>query len=71
MAVPKRRTCHSRKRMRQSHDALVPPAMSIDRKTKSVHRPHHVDLRTGFYGGKQILFKDADESTGADDSAKS
>jgi len=61
MAVPKRKTSHSRKKLRQSHDALDMPAMSIDRKTKSVHRPHHVDLRTGFYRGKQVLFKDADQ----------
>jgi large subunit ribosomal protein L32 len=58
MAVPKRRVCHSRKKMRQSHQALSAPAMSIDRKTKSVHQPHHIDLRTGFYRGRQVLFKD-------------
>ena len=60
MAVPKRKTSHSRKKLRQSHDALVVPPMSIDRKTRSVHRPHHVDLRTGFYRGRQVLFKDAE-----------
>ena len=58
MAVPKRRVCHSRKKMRQSHQALTAPAMSVDRATKSVHRPHHVDLRTGMYRGRQILFKE-------------
>lgn len=58
MAVPKRRTCHSRKKMRQSHDALAVPALSIDKKTKSVHRPHHVDLKTGLYRGRQVLFRD-------------
>lgn len=66
MAVPKRKTCHSRKKMRQSHDALDVPGMSIDRKTKSVHRPHHVDLRTGMYRGKQVLFREAEEQV-ADD----
>ena len=69
MAVPKRKTCHSRKKMRQSHDALYTPAMSIDRKTKSVHRPHHVDLRTGMYRGKQVLFRDADVNEGDDKGA--
>ncbi|MBA2481280.1 MAG: 50S ribosomal protein L32 [Planctomycetes bacterium] len=58
MAVPKRRVCHSRKKMRQSHQALKVPAMSIDRQTKSVHRPHHVDLRTGLYRGRQVLFRE-------------
>ena len=64
MAVPKRKTSHSRKKLRQSHDALAMPAMSVDRKTKSVHRPHHVDLRTGFYRGKQVLFKDVEQADG-------
>jgi large subunit ribosomal protein L32 len=63
MAVPKRRVCHSRKKMRQSHQALSVPAMSVDKKTKSVHRPHHVDLRTGLYRGRQVLFRE-DESGG-------
>ncbi|HYE04028.1 MAG TPA: 50S ribosomal protein L32 [Planctomycetota bacterium] len=61
MAVPKRKSSRSRKGMRKAHDALDLPPVSIDRKTKSVHRPHHVDLRTGFYGGKQVLFKDEDQ----------
>jgi len=43
--------------------------MSVDRKTKSVHRPHHVDLRTGMYRGKQVLFRDADVSEGDDKGA--
>jgi large subunit ribosomal protein L32 len=58
MAVPKRKTTQSRKGMRRSHDAISAPALSIDKKTKSVHRPHHVDLKTGFYRGKQVLFDD-------------
>ena len=71
MAVPKRRVCPSRKGMRQSHQALRAPAMSIDAKTKSVHRPHHVDLRTGLYRGRQVLFRDDDQGQqGTDDSTK-
>jgi len=66
MAVPKRRTSHSRKKLRQSHDALDTPAMSIDKKTKSVHRPHQVDLRTGMYRGRQVLFREDDQQTGTD-----
>jgi len=34
--------------------------------SKSVHRPHHVDLRTGLYRGKQVLFKDDDKAAGGD-----
>ncbi|MDA3962485.1 MAG: 50S ribosomal protein L32 [Planctomycetota bacterium] len=58
MAVPKKKTTKSRRNMRRSHDALDTPAMSIDKQTKSVHRPHHVDLKTGYYRGKQILFRE-------------
>lgn len=58
MAVPKKRTSRSRRGMRRAHTARETPAMAIDRQTKSVHRPHHVDLKTGFYRGKQILFKE-------------
>lgn len=66
MAVPKRRTCHSRKKMRQSHDALDVPGMSIDKKTKSIHRPHQVDLKTGMYRGRQVLFKEDAQTTESD-----
>lgn len=63
MAVPKKRTSKSRRNKRRSHLALAAPALSIDKQTKSVHRPHHVDLKTGYYRGRQILFRedDADE----------
>ncbi len=64
MAVPKRRVCHSRKKMRQSHQALVVPAMAIDRQSKSVHRPHHVDLKTGLYRGRQVLFDENEGDAG-------
>lgn len=62
MAVPKKRKSKARTGMRRAHDALQTPAMSIDKRTKSVHRPHHVDLVTGFYRGKQVLFpEDAED----------
>jgi len=58
MAVPKKRTTKSRRNKRRSHDALQAPALSLDKQTKSVHRPHHVDLKTGYYRGKQVLFSE-------------
>jgi len=61
MAVPKRKTSRARRGNRRSHQAPALPPLSLDRKTKSVHRPHHVDLKTGFYRGEQILFRDEDE----------
>ncbi|GDY11335.1 50S ribosomal protein L32 [Planctomycetota bacterium] len=69
MAVPKRRVSHSRKKLRQSHQALTVPAMARDKATKSWHRPHHVDLRTGLYRGKQVLFKDDQAEPGSDPQA--
>jgi large subunit ribosomal protein L32 len=66
MAVPKRRVSHGRKKLRNQHiNKMEVPALSVDRQTKSLHRPHHVDLRTGMYRGKQVLFKD-DEAAGGD-----
>ena len=69
MAVPKRRVCPSRKGMRKSHQALSVPAISLDSKTKSLHRPHHVDLKTGMYGGRQVLFRDDQQGSGDADKA--
>lgn len=65
MAVPKRRVSHGRKKLRNQHvRKMTAPALSVDRQTKSVHRPHQVDLRTGLYRGKQVLFKDDDAAAG-------
>ena len=58
MAVPKRRVSSGRKARRQSHQALKVPPLSVDTASKSVHRPHHIDLRTGLYNGKQVLFRE-------------
>lgn len=66
MAVPKRRVCHSRKKMRQSHQALPVPGISLDTKSKSVHLSHHVDLRTGLYRGRQVLFREDAQQDGGD-----
>jgi large subunit ribosomal protein L32 len=58
MAVSKRKTSHSRHGLRLQHDKVATPKLVVDKKTKSVHLSHHVDLKTGFYKGKQILFKE-------------
>jgi large subunit ribosomal protein L32 len=55
--------------MRKSHQALAVPAMSIDSKSKSYHRPHHVDLKTGLYRGRQVLFRDDEQGTDGADKA--
>ena len=63
MAVPKRKSTTSRRGMRRSHDAQHAPALAVDKATKSVHRPHHIDLNTGYYNGKQVWFKEDDDDT--------
>lgn len=70
MAVPKRRVSHGRKKLRQSHSALKVPAMLVDKATKSLHRPHHIDLRTGLYRGRQVLFKEPEAPADGGDAPK-
>ena len=55
MAVPKRKTSPSRRGMRRSADALKQAAYVEDKDSGELRRPHHVDLKTGMYRGRQIL----------------
>lgn len=55
MAVPKRKTSPSRRNMRRSHHALGPNSFVEDKETGELKRPHHVDLKTGMYKGRQVL----------------
>ena len=55
MAVPKQKKSKSRRNMRRSHDALSAPTYREDKQTGEYTRPHHVDLKTGMYRGRQVL----------------
>lgn len=55
MAVPKRKTSPSRRGMRRAHDRLPANTYIEDADSGELRRPHHVDLKTGMYRGKQIL----------------
>jgi len=55
MAVPKKKTSPSRKGMRQSADALKQPAYVEDKDSGELRRPHHIDLKTGKYRGRQVF----------------
>ena len=55
MAVPKSKITRSRRGMRRSHDALTSDAYVESKDTGELHRPHHVDLKTGMYKGRQVL----------------
>ena len=41
--------------MRRAHDALSADAYVEDKDTGELHRPHHIDLKTGMYRGKEFL----------------
>ncbi len=55
MAVPKRKTSTSKKRMRRSHHKLRSVNIVEDKKSGEYKLSHHVDLKSGFYNGKKIL----------------
>lgn len=55
MAVQKKRSTHSKIRMRRAHDHLKPTECSIESKSSSkIHLNHHL-TEDGFYGGKQVI----------------
>ena len=55
MAVPKRKTSPSRRGMRRSADGLKAPTYVEDKNSGELRRPHHIDLKTGMYRGRQVL----------------
>ena len=55
MAVPKRKTSISKKKMRGSHHKLSSVNIIEDKKTGENRLSHHIDLKSGFYNGKKIL----------------
>ncbi len=55
MAVPKKKTSKSKRNMRRSHHALKPATYIEDKASGELRRPHHIDLVTGMYRGRQIL----------------
>ena len=55
MAVPKRKTSVSKKKMRRSHHKLSSVNVVEDKKSGEYRLSHHLDLKTGTYKGRQIL----------------
>lgn len=55
MAAPKKKTSPMKRGSRRSADALVTPAYVEDRTTGELRRPHHIDLKSGTYRGRQVL----------------
>lgn len=55
MAVPKRKTSPSKRGMRRSADGLKSATYVEDKSSGELRRPHHIDLKTGMYRGRQVL----------------
>ena len=55
MAVPKRKTSVSRKKMRRSHHRISKVNIIEDKKSGEYKLSHHIDLKSGLYNGKKIL----------------
>ena len=55
MAVPKRKTSKSRRNKRRSHHKIAIHNVIEDKKSGEFRLSHHVDLKTGFYKGRQVF----------------
>ena len=55
MAVPKRKTSVSRKKMRRSHHRISSINIIEDKKSGEYRLSHHVDLKSGYKNEKKIL----------------
>jgi len=55
MAVPKSKSSKSRRGMRRPHDRLEMNTYVEDAHSGELRRPHHIDLKTGMYRGRQVL----------------
>lgn len=55
MAVPRKKMTPMKRGFRRSADALKAPTYVEDKDSGERRRPHHIDLKTGKYRGRQIL----------------
>jgi large subunit ribosomal protein L32 len=55
MAVPRSKMSPMKRGQRRSHDALTAPSYVEDKDSGERRRPHHIDLKSGKYRGRQIL----------------
>jgi large subunit ribosomal protein L32 len=55
MPVPKRKTSRMKRGFRRSHDALEAPTYVEDKDSGELRRPHHIDLKSGKYRGREVL----------------
>ena len=62
MAVPKRKTSVSKRKMRRSHDSLKKINIILDKDSGEPRLSHKIDLSTGMYKGREILKKKSKEN---------
>ena len=55
MAVPKSKISSAKRGMRRAHDRLKQNSFVEDKDTGELHRPHHIDLKSGIYRGRQVI----------------
>ncbi len=55
MAVPMKKVSRMRRGNRRSHDKLKQPAYVEDQESGELRRPHHIDLKTGVYKGREVI----------------
>lgn len=55
MAVPRSKMSRMKRNQRRSHDALTAPVYVEDKDSGERRRPHHIDMKSGKYRGRQIL----------------
>ncbi len=55
MAVPKSKITSMKRGHRRSGHTKETRTYVEDKKTGELHRPHHIDLKTGMYRGRQVL----------------
>ncbi len=67
MAVPKRKTSPSRRNMRRAHHALTATNVIEDKDSGEFRLPHHIDLKTGMYKGRQVIVKREKPEEAADE----
>jgi large subunit ribosomal protein L32 len=62
MSVPKKKTSHSKARMRRNHQALSPKILATCPRCNVARRPHTVCSNCGAYGEKTIFDVEAAET---------
>lgn len=55
MAVPRTKVSRAKRGARRSGQSVERTTYVEDKETGELHRPHHIDLKTGLYKGRQVL----------------